>query len=130
MSTPSQIAIEIVLALDSTLENCYRRPQDYATTVDGKPSYYPQEVRDEVHRNAYKVDDVIANMSDHIRVWTAHVRIIEELTGRLVAEGDFIYRCPECDLVSMVHDDAERTYGCAHAPVLVHLDYHSTCFEQ
>lgn len=130
MSTPSQIAIEIVLALDSTLENCYRHPQDYATTVDGKPSSYPQEVRDEVHRKAYKVDDVIANMPDDIRVWTAHVRIIEELTGRLMAEGDFIYRCPEYDLVSMVHDDAERTYGCVHVPVLVHLDNYSTCFEQ
>lgn len=58
--TPSKLAIDIVLALDTTSANCYHSPEAYRTTLEGEPSSYPAFVCEDVHAKAHLVDNLMA----------------------------------------------------------------------
>ena len=54
---PSQLAIDITLALNPTDRSAFCYPELYRVTVDGKPSNYAAYVAEEVYRKARLVDD-------------------------------------------------------------------------
>jgi len=56
MSTPSQSALAAAIALDPTSANAYLHPEDYSHTVDGNPSEWAQQCKEEIYKVAGKLD--------------------------------------------------------------------------
>lgn len=61
MTTPSQSALAAALALDSTSTHAYLNPENYAHTIEGKPSGWAQECKDEIYKVAGKIDYAFAS---------------------------------------------------------------------
>lgn len=106
-SNISSLSLQIALALFESEARCYRDPGPYLTTVDGKPSEYPHECREFIHEKARLIDTVL-NHNSVMQNWDVHCRIITELDGKVVFEGDLRFTCSELELPSVVLEHMEH----------------------